>query len=32
VYFLKEKIEAFEKFKSFQNLVEIATKEKIATL
>ena len=32
VYFLKEKSKVFEKFQSFQNLVETATKEKIATL
>ena len=32
MYFLKEKSEVFEKFQSFQNLVEIVTKEKIATL
>ena len=32
VYFLKEKYEAFEKFKEFQNLVERETKENIGTL
>jgi transposase InsO family protein len=32
VYFLKEKSEAFTQFQSFQNLVETATGEKIATL
>ena len=32
LYFLKAKSEAFEKFKEFQNLVEIETKEKIGTL
>jgi transposase InsO family protein len=32
VYFLKEKLEAFEKFKVFHHLVEKETKEKIGTL
>jgi hypothetical protein len=29
VYFLKEKFEAFEKFKNFQHMVENATKERL---
>jgi hypothetical protein len=32
VYFLKAKYEDFEKFKNFQHIVEIATREKVAYL
>ena len=32
VYFLKQKLEAFEKFKTFRQLIENEVKEKIGTL